>query len=53
MMSVRHRDWRLALSGVAFALTLAVAIPALASAQQVNPGVPAESSQALLERIAQ
>jgi hypothetical protein len=53
MMSVRHRDWRLALSGVAFALTLAVAIPALASAQQVNSGDPAASSQALLERIAQ
>ena len=53
MMSVRHRVGRRALSRVTLALTLAVAIPALAGAQQVNTAEQAQNSQALLDRIAQ
>jgi len=53
MRSVRHRDWRPVLRSVAIALTLAVTIPAVAGAQQVNTGDQSESRQELLDRIAQ
>jgi hypothetical protein len=53
MRSVRHRDWKPALLGVAIALALAITIPAIASAQQANAGDQAESRQDLLNKIAQ
>jgi hypothetical protein len=53
MMSVRHREWKPALRGIAIALGPSKRIPAIASTQQANTSAQSESREVLLERNAQ
>src|SRR3954469_5288086 len=56
MVSVRHREWKSVLHGAAIALVLAVTIPSIATAQQVNAvssaSKEAQERQALLDQLA-
>jgi hypothetical protein len=56
MVSVRHGEWKSVLHGAAIALVLAVTIPVIANAQQVNAVSSAtkedQERQALLDQLA-